>query len=408
MSTLNCPLSQKCSGCDLASESRESLAEIRSKELADFQLPFAANTAPQADFVWIAASGLRDRLEFTLSAPHFGLFEKSDVIDSKPREIVDIAHCPILSDQLNDWLEEFRKDLPPIRERRSIRLRVSPTGLRGVWLDLSNEDIRDLLDEGAWLQRRLDDGVIVEMGQKRKRVIKNPERKPDSPRAHRLADPVLEPWFETYSTQASSPQKGEPLYGTIGTFTQPGFRANHALVRTVLEHLTAANKGSSHEIKHIAEFGAGIGNFTIPLLATGARVDVFESDRLALEALKLGVAKADDALKQPLSKNLTIHAGDFILSARASERALGSASNSHRYDLVFVDPPRSGLGRFTDAIHSHAANAAWLYVSCYPESFARDARALAEKGLAITRLTVVEQFPFTKHFEIVATFQRVI
>jgi 23S rRNA (uracil1939-C5)-methyltransferase len=406
---MNCALSERCSGCDRIDFDRATLEADRRAELEKLGL----GDIP-TDFVWISAGGLRDRLEFTMANSRFGLFEKSrDVLPSETaspiREIVDIDTCPQLSTRLQTWLTEFRRDLPTLTSnpslRGSVRLRVSPAGLRGVWLDFANEDVRDLLEEGEWLERQLENGVVVEVGQKRKRIEIASEATPTATRRHRLVDPVLEAWFETplaldtHSDDGSSAKPGPAaLYSTVGTFTQPGFRAQAALTQNVLAKLADLTKPRRYDELRFAEFGSGIGAFTLPLLSTGARVDVFEFDRLALSALERGVAKA--GLER---SRLQIHAGDFIQSSRAFE---SHASDLGPYDIVLVDPPRPGLGSFLPAIESRAANASWIYVSCFPESFMKDAEKLRKTGLKLETLTVVEQFPYTHHFELVAAFRR--
>lgn len=393
MTRLECPLANRCSGCDRIELDRAGLEADRLQELEALGLTSSGSARVPVEFSWIEAGALRDRLEFTLTPHAFGLFEQKKPDGSRP-EIVDIETCAQLTPALQNWLREFRKDLPPVQSPRSVRLRVSPTGQRGAWLDFANEDIRDLLDDGSWLERQLEKDVVIEVGQKRKRVVRAEVGTIDDKpaRRHRLIDPVLEPWFETH-IELEGRRENAALFSTIGTFTQVGFRANHALIEAVMNH--------ARGFKRVAEFGAGIGNFTLPLLSLGSYVDVFESDRLALSALEKGVATSGlEASK------LQIHAGDFILSAKAAERALGGdAAKDRAYDLVVVDPPRPGVGLFIDAISAHAAGASWVYVSCYPESLAKDAAALKEKGLELERLTVVEQFPFTRHFEVVASFK---
>lgn len=392
MTRLACPLADRCSGCDRIELDRAGLEADRLRELEKLGLLGPKEARVPVQFSWIDAGALRDRLEFTLTPKAFGLFERKKNDDPRPG-IVDIDVCAQLSPALQAWLHEFRNDLPQVQAPRSVRLRVSPQGARGAWLDFSNEDIRDLLDDGEWFERQIENGVTIEVGQKRKRVLRNsPDQNQTPPRRrHRLVDPVLEPWFETH-IEISGRRQNAPLYSTLGTFTQVGFRANHALVDAVMNH--------AQGFQHIAEFGAGIGNFTLPLLSTGAGVDVFESDRLALSALEKGVTESRlDTAK------LRIHAGDFILSAKAAERAWPQDGEKTNYDLVVVDPPRPGVGVFLEAISTHAKGAAWVYVSCYPESLAKDAAGLKAKGLELERLTIVEQFPFTRHFEVVASFK---
>ena len=56
---------------------------------------------------------------------------------AEPRALLDVATCPLLSPALAAWLADFRADLPPVA-RAGVRLRVTTTGERGVWLDVAH------------------------------------------------------------------------------------------------------------------------------------------------------------------------------------------------------------------------------------------------------------------------------
>jgi 23S rRNA (uracil1939-C5)-methyltransferase/tRNA (uracil-5-)-methyltransferase len=73
---------------------------------------------------------------------------------------------------------------------------------------------------------------------------------------------------------------------------------------------------------------------------------------------------------------------------------------------VIVDPPRKGCG--TDFLAQLAAFAprTIVYVSCNPETQARDIAALAAAGYACLRVQPFDMFPQTKHVETVATLVR--
>ena len=77
-----------------------------------------------------------------------------------------------------------------------------------------------------------------------------------------------------------------------------------------------------------------------------------------------------------------------------------------RLDLVVVDPPRAGL--MPQAVEQLAAIAAptLIYVSCNPESLARDLKLLMQRGYAVERLQPVDLFPHTHHIEHVARLTR--
>jgi 23S rRNA (uracil1939-C5)-methyltransferase len=45
-------------------------------------------------------------------------------------------------------------------------------------------------------------------------------------------------------------------------------------------------------------------------------------------------------------------------------------------------------------------------VSCNPSTFARDARILVDGGFKLVAATPVDQFPWSSHLELVASFRR--
>ncbi len=75
-----------------------------------------------------------------------------------------------------------------------------------------------------------------------------------------------------------------------------------------------------------------------------------------------------------------------------------------RWDLVVVDPPRTGLGE--SAVRAVVAGRprAVAYVSCDPASLARDTRILIDAGYSLDWAAPVDLFPQTFHVETVAAF----
>src|SRR3954447_1401931 len=73
---------------------------------------------------------------------------------------------------------------------------------------------------------------------------------------------------------------------------------------------------------------------------------------------------------------------------------------------VIVDPPRKGCGAdFLTQLVAFAPRTI-VYVSCNPETQARDITALAAAGYACLRVQPFDMFPQTKHVESVATLVR--
>jgi 23S rRNA (uracil1939-C5)-methyltransferase len=74
-------------------------------------------------------------------------------------------------------------------------------------------------------------------------------------------------------------------------------------------------------------------------------------------------------------------------------------------DLAIINPPRNGASpQIIQITKSPIKNL--IYVSCYPESFKRDARILIDAGFKITKLFALDQFYGTKHLELISIFQK--
>lgn len=113
-------------------------------------------------------------------------------------------------------------------------------------------------------------------------------------------------------------------------------------------------------------------------------------------------AAADASVNAMLNSisNSTFLAGD------AGEYMASLAAEKKRADVVLLDPPRAGCDKkFLTSLVKLAPKRV-VYVSCNPETLARDARYLAKNGYKMTKLTPVDMFPFTTHVECVAVLTR--
>jgi 23S rRNA (uracil1939-C5)-methyltransferase len=139
----------------------------------------------------------------------------------------------------------------------------------------------------------------------------------------------------------------------------------------------------------IADLFAGCGTFTLPLAAQ-AEVHAVEGEAAMLAALDKGWRLAAGL------KKVTTETRDLFRRPLLPDE-LG------RFDAVIIDPPRAGA----EAQMAELARAAVpliAMVSCNPVTFARDARCLTDAGYEMDRLTVVDQFRWSAHVEIVARF----
>lgn len=83
------------------------------------------------------------------------------------------------------------------------------------------------------------------------------------------------------------------------------------------------------------------------------------------------------------------------------------AQAKEKIDVVFMDPPRSGsTEEFMDALFM-LAPARVVYVSCNPETLARDLRYLTGAGrYRVEKMVGVDMFPFTGHVETIVALHR--
>lgn len=77
----------------------------------------------------------------------------------------------------------------------------------------------------------------------------------------------------------------------------------------------------------------------------------------------------------------------------------------NRFDCVVLDPPRAGArAQVTELVRAKVKRI--IYVSCDPQSFARDAALLLEGGYRLSSVTPLDQFAWSAHMELVAIFDR--
>ena len=91
----------------------------------------------------------------------------------------------------------------------------------------------------------------------------------------------------------------------------------------------------------------------------------------------------------------------WFTCADAGEFMQNAAREGERCDVVFMDPPRAGAsGDFLSALLSLAPERI-VYISCNPETLARDLGVLTAGGYRARRIRPVDMFPHTEHVEVV-------
>jgi len=77
-----------------------------------------------------------------------------------------------------------------------------------------------------------------------------------------------------------------------------------------------------------------------------------------------------------------------------------------RADVVVLDPPRAGCSPIALARVARAEPKTIIYVSCNPQTLARDLRLLVKEGYSLETVQPIDMFPQTDHVEAVAQLRR--
>ena len=95
-----------------------------------------------------------------------------------------------------------------------------------------------------------------------------------------------------------------------------------------------------------------------------------------------------------------------FVCADAGEFMVNMAAEGETCDVLLMDPPRAGSD---EAFLSSAVTLAprrIVYVSCNPETLARDLRYLTAHGYKVQKIQPVDMFPHTNHAEVVTLLTR--
>ncbi len=138
---------------------------------------------------------------------------------------------------------------------------------------------------------------------------------------------------------------------------------------------------------NIIDLFCGRGTLSLALTKRGHRVKGIECDGQALKALQ----KVPEPLLEIEERNLF----ESPLLAEEFDSA----------DVVVMNPPRAGADIQTQELAKSSCKKL-IYISCNPESFARDCHHLLENGFQLREIIPVDQFMWTPHIEVMAYLER--
>ena len=143
-------------------------------------------------------------------------------------------------------------------------------------------------------------------------------------------------------------------------FLQPTTETEKKLRDLVVKYTNGA--------KHVIDLFCGLGNFT------------FATNAVGFDIVGNGIVR--DLFKKPIT-----------------------AKNLNQYDVVIMDPPRTGaLAQSKEIAKSDVKRV--IYVSCNPDTFVRDSEILTSGGYKMTMAIPVDQFVGASHWEVFSIFEK--
>lgn len=186
----------------------------------------------------------------------------------------------------------------------------------------------------------------------------------------------------------SLPDFGVQLAFRPTEFTQVNHGVNRMLVRRAMRLL------DPQPGERIADMFCGLGNFTLPIAASGATVVGVEGSKALVDRAR------QNAERNGLEGRCEFGVANLFETTPEALAALG------RFDKMLIDPPREGAAELVKSLPGESSERI-VYVSCNPATLARDAAILVhERGYKMRGAGIACMFPNTSHVESIALFER--
>jgi 23S rRNA (uracil1939-C5)-methyltransferase len=194
-------------------------------------------------------------------------------------------------------------------------------------------------------------------------------------------------WPEDFQLKYAIEALGLQFHFEPLDFTQVNGDLNQLMVMRALELLDPQAEDN------ILDLFCGLGNFTLPLATRAGQVLGIEGSEEMVERGR------SNAVLNGLD-NVKFESTDLY---RPCDRAPWPDGDYHK---ILLDPPRSGAQELLPWIAASKVNRV-LYISCNPETLARDAEILVNQyGFSLEGAGIINMFPHTPHSEAIALFER--
>lgn len=336
-----------CGGCQIQGIDR---AEYEMQKMNHLKSLLDGISFEKLEPIITFESGIRRKATFKIDyGCNIGFFK------AKSNDVVSVQKCPLLLPEINALLLPLKKLFKSFVKRSDGNIVVAKVD-NGLTLHFENINIM-----------LLDRQKIKEFAEKYNvlRITSGAEE------LYKKEEPIVIFNF----VKIPYPAK---------TFLQPAKETEQKIVDIVLSYL-----GKNH-FKKAGDIFCGLGLFSFYLKDVADEVFAIDCDDEAVHQLKRIAnsyhfnieSKAMDLFKHPLR-----------------------ADKISEMDVIVLDPPRDGAKAQCLEIAKSSVKTV-VYVSCNPLAFKTDAKILCDGGYKLKKITPVDQFPNTKHLELVCLFER--
>ena len=361
-----CPYFQQCGGCQYQHISYERQLEYKAgilretlQRIAKIELKAEINLHPSPPWNYRNRTRLQVRTapEFALGYHRFG-----------SHEFLPVRECPISSPLINRLVA------------RLIELQGSgcPAGIEEVELFADAGDERLLV--WAFCGRDADREALLRWAETVRRevpAIAGMTFFPSRRRSEEEEPSDLKPLAQSGAAEIIYRVRNAEYRVRAGAF----FQVNRYLIDELVSTVTANARGEV-----ALDLYAGVGLFSVALARSFHHIFAVEASQTSF---------GDLVHNSPANvKAVRARTEDYLRSARK------------RPDLVVLDPPRSGVGKFVTRLLVQLGAPSVRYVSCDPATLARDLSPLLAAGYRIEEAHLFDLFPQTFHIESVMLLAR--
>ena len=367
--TPHCPHAGVCGGCSLQHQEPSAQLAVKQRHLEE-QLWQLGKVRPERILPPIAGPSYayrrKARLSVRVPATRGVLVGFREYHSSY---VAEMESCAVLDPRVGERILDLRALIARLQNPRCIpQIEVA-----------CSDDVAAMVVRHLEALAPQDEELLARFGHTHDLQIWLQSAGPDSLRCITEADPA--------PLHYALPEYGLRLAFSPLVFTQVNASINPVLIRRAIALL------DPQPGEHVADLFCGLGNFTLPIARLGAKVLGVEGER------RLTTLATANAAANGLAARTEFRCADL------TQESLAEVLAGHPVQKLLIDPPRSGAIEILKGIGP--AIRRLVYVSCNPDTLARDAGFLVQQlGFRLRSAGIVNMFPHTAHVESVALFER--